>query len=191
MQTLDGQFLIAMPNMGDTRFERTVVYLCAHSEDGAMGFVINRTLKSPTVPDFFQQLSIISEEESRQLPDVWRKASLHSGGPVEPGRGFVLHTADFMTETTLPVSADICLTATLEILRAISTGRGPENALLALGYAGWASGQLEQEIAANGWLTAPADKSIVFDSDNERKYDRALEQLGVDPTLLSGDAGHA
>lgn len=191
MDTLDGQFLIAMPNMGDGRFERAVIYICAHSQEGAMGFVINRTLEAPSVPDFLRQLSIITEEEQEGLPTALQAASLHSGGPVEPGRGFVLHSPEFMTETTLPVSEDICLTATLEILRAISTGKGPAKSLLALGYSGWASGQLEQEIAANGWLTGPADKSILFDCENELKYERALEKLGVDPLLLSGDAGHA
>jgi putative transcriptional regulator len=191
METLDGHFLIAMPNMKDSRFARTVIFLCAHSREGAMGFVVNRSLEAPSIPDFFRQLSIVSEDELDQLPSSVKASTLYSGGPVEPGRGFVLHSAEFMTDTTLPVSEGVCLTATLEILRAISTGTGPAKSLLALGYSGWASGQLEQEIAANGWLTAPADQSILFDCENELKYNRALETLGVDPLLLSGDSGHA
>ena len=191
MDSLDGQFLIAMPSMGDGRFEKSVIFICAHSQEGAMGFVINRTLEAPTIPDFLLQLSIISDAEQDQLPMDLQAASLHSGGPVEPGRGFVLHSPEYMTDTTMAVNDTVCLTATLEILRAISVGQGPDKSLLMLGYSGWASGQLEQEIASNGWLTAPCDRSIVFDCENELKYDRALQLIGVDPLLLSGDAGHA
>jgi putative transcriptional regulator len=191
MEKLDSHFLIAMPNMGDTRFEKTVVLVCAHSNDGAMGFIINKILQSPTMADFFQQLNVLGEGEASLLPPELRKAQLRTGGPVEPGRGFVLHSPDFTSATTLQVSDEICLTATLEILRAMSTGRGPKKALLALGYSGWASGQLEEEIAANGWLTVPGDASILFDCDNDARYARSLEKLGVDPLLLSGEAGHA
>ncbi|MCU0789501.1 MAG: YqgE/AlgH family protein [Nitratireductor sp.] len=191
IETLQGQFLIAMPNMGDTRFEKTVIYLCAHSADGAMGFVINRTLETPTIPEFLHQLNIVNEEERDAIPASLRTAPLYSGGPVEPGRGFVLHSPDYSSETTLAIDETISLTATLEILRAISFGRGPGRVFLALGYSGWAAGQLEEEIAANGWLTCQADPGLIFDRDQETKYSRALRAMGINPLLLSAQAGHA
>lgn len=191
LETLQGQFLIAMPNMGDTRFEKTVVYLCAHSADGAMGFVINRTLESPTVPEFLNQLNIVTDEERDSIPASLRMAPLYSGGPVEPGRGFVLHSPDYAAESTLAIDDTISLTATLEILRAISIGRGPRRVFMALGYSGWAAGQLEEEIAANGWLTCRADAGLIFDRDQETKYSRALRSMGINPLLLSAQAGHA
>jgi putative transcriptional regulator len=191
LETLQGQFLIAMPNMGDTRFEKTVVYLCAHSADGAMGFVINRTLESPTVPEFLSQLNIVTDDERDSIPASLRIAPLYSGGPVEPGRGFVLHSPDYTAESTLAIDDTISLTATLEILRAISIGRGPRRVFMALGYSGWAAGQLEEEIAANGWLTCRADAGLIFDRDQETKYARALRSMGINPLLLSAQAGHA
>jgi putative transcriptional regulator len=191
MDKLTNQFLIAMPNMGDTRFEKSVILICAHSDDGAMGFVINRTLETPTMQDFFYQLNILEKSEAERLPADLHDAPLYAGGPVEPGRGFVLHSPDFSSSTTLKVSDDIYLTATLEILRAISIGQGPGKVMLALGYSGWASGQLEEEIAANGWLTAPGDPEIVFDCENEARYARSLQIIGVDSRLLSTEAGHA
>lgn len=191
IETLQSQFLIAMPNMGDTRFEKSVVYLCAHSADGAMGFVINRTLDKPAVPDFLHQLNIVSEEERDTMPASLRLAPLYSGGPVEPGRGFVLHSPDYTSETTLVIEDAVSLTATLEILRAISLGRGPRRVFMALGYSGWAAGQLEEEIAANGWLTCRSDAGLIFDRDQDTKYTRALRGMGVNPLLLSGQAGHA
>ena len=191
MDTLHGQFLVAMPNMGDPRFEKTVIFICAHTSDGAMGFVVNKTIVKPTVPDFLQQLAIVDETELDRVPDQVKQMSLHSGGPVEPGRGFVLHSSEFRADTTMPVNEDVSLTATLEILRSISMGRGPRRRLLMLGYSGWAGGQLEEEIAANGWLTTPADSEILFAAQNESKYDRVLLKMGVDPRLLSGEAGHA
>lgn len=191
MTDMSGKFLIAMPGMGDRRFEKTVIYLCAHSEEGAMGFIVNRTMDTPTITDFFGQLEIISEEEKIFIPDELAKRRLHVGGPVEPGRGFVLHTPEFESDTTLEISRSVCLTATLEILRAIATGKGPENCVLALGYSGWAHGQLEEEISSNGWLLCDADEAILYDDNNETKYDRALAKLGIDPRLLSFDSGHA
>ncbi|MGI9401827.1 MAG: YqgE/AlgH family protein [Rhizobiaceae bacterium] len=191
METLEGQFLIAMPGMGDARFEKTVIYICAHSAEGAMGFVINKTLDAPSIPDFLSQLNIVNGDEIRSIPDNILQAPLYRGGPVEPGRGFVLHSPEYTSDTTLPVSDGVSLTATLEILRAIATGRGPTKMLLALGYSGWAGGQLEEEIASNGWLTVPSQNSILFDCDNATKYAEALKMLGVDPALLSGDIGHA
>ncbi len=188
---LEGKFLIAMPGMGDARFERSVIFVCAHSQEGAMGFMVNRPLESPTVEDFFMQLNIVEDDELEELVGNFDRVRLYSGGPVEPGRGFVLHSGDYNSQTTLRIGADVALTATLEILRAIATGQGPRHILLALGYAGWTSGQLEQEIAANGWLTCAADTEILFDANDKSKYDRALASLGIDQISLSGDAGHA
>lgn len=189
---LDGQLLIAMPGMQDTRFARTVVYICAHSADGAMGITINKAASEITFKDLLVQLDILPDGPTIKLPDCAGRMKVHRGGPVETTRGFVLHSADYFSESsTLPIDDDVCLTATLEILKAIANGRGPENALLALGYAGWAPGQLENEIQANGWLFCPASAEIIFDPDLNAKYDRALATLGVDPARLASDAGHA
>jgi putative transcriptional regulator len=189
---LDGQFLIAMPGMQDSRFERTVVYVCAHSSDGAMGITINRPAPQINFHDLLVQLDIIPEGPEIRLPDAASRMIVHRGGPVETGRGFVLHSADYFIEnSTLPIDENICLTATLEILKAIALGNGPENAVLALGYAGWAPGQLETEIQANGWLHCPAAPELIFDNDLDAKYGRALALLGVDPARLSAEAGHA
>lgn len=189
--SLCGKFLIAMPGMGDARFDKSVIYICAHSNEGAMGFIINQTLDNPKVPDFLCQLEIITKEERNQLPDKALNKLMNSGGPVEPGRGFVLHSPDFISESTVQVDGNICLTATLEILRAIATGSGPEASFLALGYSGWSAGQLEDEIASNGWLIADAKEDLIYDTNNETKYTRSLRLLGIDEALLSSSSGHA
>ncbi|MBL4725444.1 MAG: YqgE/AlgH family protein [Rhizobiaceae bacterium] len=189
--SLTGQFLIAMPGMGDQRFEKSVIFVCAHSEDGAMGFIVNQAMAAPNVVDFFNKLEIVTDDEQDTVSDVLANLSLNMGGPVEPGRGFVLHTPDYESDTSLKIGDEICLTATLEILRAIAMGRGPEKILLALGYSGWGAGQLESEIISNGWLTCQADQDILFDQDHGTKYERALATLGIDPLLLSSEAGHA
>ena len=189
---LDGQLLIAMPSMADKRFARSVVYVCAHSGDGAMGIVINKLAEEVSFRDLLVQLDVVQAENEPDLPGGVDAIRVHRGGPVETGRGFVLHSADFFIENaTLAIDGGICLTATLEILRAISDGRGPDRAFLALGYAGWAPGQLEFEMQANGWLHSTADKSILFDADIDNKYDRALAKIGISPAMLSSDAGHA
>ncbi len=189
---LSGQLLIAMPSMADQRFARSVVYICAHSSDGAMGIVINKLADDVSFRELLVQLDIVEAQNEPDLPGGIDDIRVHRGGPVETGRGFVLHSGDFFLEdATLRIADDICLTATLEILRAISDGRGPDRALLALGYAGWRPGQLEFEIQANGWLHSQADTSILFDPDVDLKYDRALAKIGVEPAMLSGDAGHA
>jgi putative transcriptional regulator len=189
---LDGQILIAMPSMADRRFERSVIYVCAHSGDGAMGIVINKLANEVSFRDLLVQLEIVEARNEPDLPGGVDNVRVHRGGPVETGRGFVLHSADFYLENaTLPIADGICLTATLEILRAISDGRGPDRALLALGYAGWAPGQLEFEIQANGWLNSQADSDILFDDDVDAKYARALAKIGIEPAMLSTDAGHA
>jgi putative transcriptional regulator len=189
---LDGQMLIAMPMMSDERFARTLVYICAHSSEGAMGIVVNQPAQNVKFPDLLVQLEVIPEAERIQLHGSAGEVKVLKGGPVETGRGFVLHSADFFIEnSTLPIDEGICLTATLDILKAIARGKGPSNAILALGYAGWAPGQLEQEIQQNGWLNCPADSELIFGIDVEHKYERALTKLGIDPAMLSSEAGHA
>jgi putative transcriptional regulator len=187
---LDGQFLIAMPGMKDDRFARAVIYICAHSEDGAMGLIINQP-QQMEFPDLLVQLGILDEKDVIRLPESARNFVVRNGGPVDRSRGFVLHSDDYRVESSLPVSEDICITATIDILRAISKGRGPRNALMALGYSGWAAGQLEREIADNGWLTCPAIADLLFDADMDGKYDRLLAALGIELAHLSPLAGHA
>lgn len=188
---LGGKILIAMPGMEDERFNRSLVYLCAHSEEGAMGVIINRLSEHPSFSDLLVQLQIIPEAERIRLPDDVRAMRVLTGGPVETTRGFVLHSSDWQVEdATLSIDDSFSLTTTLEVLKAIAEGRGPKQAMLALGYAGWSAGQLESEIQWNGWLHCPADPGLVFDRDLEHKYDRALKSLGIDIGLLSRDAGH-
>src|ERR1700716_1750389 len=189
---LDGQMLIAMPTMRDERFARTLIYVCAHSSEGAMGIVVNQAAGNINFPDLLVQLEVIPAKDLIQLPSSAGTVKVLKGGPVETGRGFVLHSADFFIEnSTLPIDDGICLTATLDILKAIARGKGPESAVLALGYAGWAPGQLETEIQENGWLHCSADPELIFGSDNEAKYGKALRKLGVDLGMLSSEAGHA
>jgi putative transcriptional regulator len=184
LTSLAGHMLIAMPQMQDRRFERSVILLCAHSADGAMGLVINKLIDSLTLPELLDQLGIAAA-------GLKGTSHVHFGGPVESGRGFVLHSDDYSEEGTITVGGHLALTATLDILRAIGRGNGPRRSLLALGYAGWGPGQLDAEIQANGWLHVAADESIVFDDDFKGKWQRALGKLGIDPIALSGDAGHA
>ena len=189
---LDGQLLIAMPVMGDPRFERSVIYLCAHSSEGAMGIIVNRPAGSIDFPGLLVQLDIIKKTEQIELPENAETMRVLKGGPVETGRGFVLHSSDFFIEdATLRIDNEICLTATIDILKAIARGAGPKHAILALGYAGWAAGQLESEIQENGWLHCDADPDLIFGDDVEDKYDRALRKIGIDPGMLSNEAGHA
>ncbi|MBG0798310.1 YqgE/AlgH family protein [Methylocystis sp. L43] len=189
---LDGQLLIAMPSMLDQRFARSVIYLCAHSEEGAMGIVVNQPARVRNFPDLLVQLQVIAPQERISLPSGAEDIQVLSGGPVQTDRGFVLHTPDFFLDnSTLPIDDGVSLTATIDILRAIAAGRGPDRALLALGYAGWDPGQLEEEIQRNGWLNCPTDPALLFDHDLETKYARALRSIGVDPQRLSTHAGHA
>jgi putative transcriptional regulator len=190
--SLEGQMLIAMPTLREGPFARSVVYLCAHREDWAMGIIVNHRAEATDFLELLVQLEIVKPHEAIVLPPQAGQTRVLHGGPVERGRGFVLHSGDyFIDNSTVSVGDGICLTATLDILRAIAVGKGPKKAVLALGYAGWSSGQLESEILANGWLNCPADAGIVFDSDDESKYDRALAKIGVNAAALSMDAGHA
>ena len=179
-----GQLLIAMPGMRDERFAKSVIYMCAHTEEGAMGLVLNQRLDSLTFAELISQLEFDEKHLSRDVP-------VHFGGPVESGRGFVLHTSDYQQDATLEVVNGVALTASVEILKAIAQGKGPQKSLLALGYAGWGPGQLDMEIRANGWLQVPSDSEIIFDIEPDTKWERAIQRLGIDPRMLSDDVGHA
>lgn len=180
---LTGQLLMAMPGLEDSRFERTVIYVCAHSEDGAMGLVINRPCNAIGFPALLEQLDI-DVEDAPELP-------INSGGPVETGRGFVLHSSDYVQDSTLVVSDTIALTATIDVLTAIASNRGPRASLIALGYAGWGPGQLDDEIQQNGWMTVEADERLVFNTDLKLKWPEAMAKIGVDVSMLSTEAGRA
>jgi putative transcriptional regulator len=189
---LDGQFLIAMPGMKDPRFERAVILMCAHSEDGAMGIIINQPAREINFGDLLEQLEIVDEEELLPLASDLAVKPVYVGGPVESSRGFVLHSSDYsVADSTLPIKKGLCLTATIDILRAIAQNEGPERSFLALGYAGWAPGQLEYELQSNGWLHCAVDPDLVFSNGLDDKYDQALALLGIDPSFLVSDAGHA
>jgi putative transcriptional regulator len=181
---LAGQLLIAMPGMQDPRFARTVICLCAHSADGAMGLVLTKPLAGLSFDALLTQLGLAPVPAQRQI-------TLCQGGPVEGGRGFVLHTRDWSGEGSLPVTEAVALTANIDILKAIAEGGGPRRGILALGYAGWGPGQLDQEIQANAWLSVAPDEALLFDDPAEGKWAQALAKLKVDPLLLSGAAGRA
>jgi len=182
--SLSGQLLVAMPHMEDPRFARSVVYMCAHSDDGAMGFIVNRLMDSMRFDTLMDQLGLETEGFRPDLP-------IHFGGPVEASRGFVLHSTDLIQEATLVIDDEIALTATTEMLKTIAEGDGPERCVLALGYASWGAGQLDQEIQDNGWLLVPSDDHLVFGADNNAKWEGALDKIGIDLSLLSTEAGHA
>jgi putative transcriptional regulator len=189
---LDGQMLIAMPAMMDERFVRSLIYICAHSSEGAMGIVVNHPAPNISFPDLLVKLNVVPQADRIQLPTRAEGVKVMRGGPVETERGFVLHSADFVIEnSTLPIAEGICLTATIDILKAIANGEGPASAILALGYAGWAPGQLESEIQGNGWLHCAADPELVFGPDIDSKYNKALKKIGIDLGMLSSEAGHA
>ncbi|MFT8243984.1 YqgE/AlgH family protein [Roseomonas sp. BN140053] len=180
-----GQLLIAMPSMQDPRFARSVICVCAHSPDGAMGIVLNKPLDNLSFDELLKQLDVAPVPPQRRI-------ALHAGGPVEGGRGFVLHTADWSSEGSLQVDPGLALTASVDILKAIATGGGPRRGLLALGYAGWGPGQLEDEIQHNAWLNVTPDEALLFEEEeNDAKWRRALAKLRVDPLLLVGTAGRA
>ncbi len=182
---LTGKLLVAMPGMGDPRFEKAVILICAHSAEGSMGLIVNKPAPGVDVLDLLEQLKIQRAETSRAI-------RVHFGGPVEHGRGFVLHSTDYTAnDTTLRVDDRFGMTATLDVLEELAHGRGPATALLMLGYSGWGPGQLEEEILRNGWLTCDATEELVFDSDSGAKWSNALQSLGIDPTGLSGMAGRA
>lgn len=183
--------LIAMPAMSDKRFHRSVIYMCSHSDKGAMGLIVNQRANNISFADLLRELKITKDDVKPNSPETM-DLTVHVGGPVATERGFVLHTNEYFVESaTLPIDAGVCLTATIDILKALSRGTGPKQALLALGYAGWAPGQLEIEIQANGWLHCDADRDLIFGTDLELKYARALSKIGIDPSHLVSEAGHA
>ncbi len=183
--TLAGKLLVAMPGMGDPRFQKSVIYLCAHSPDGAMGIIVNKPMPDLTLGQLLEQLDI-------PRPPVSEEIRVQMGGPVEPGRGFVLHTSEYTTQGgTMRIGADYALTATRDILVDIARGAGPRRSMFALGYAGWAPGQLEGELAANGWLLAEADDELLFGADHGAKWEKAIRSLGIDPRLLATEGGMA
>ena len=189
--SLEGQLLVALPGIDD-RFRRAVIYLCAHSDQGAMGIVINHPARRVSFAELLVKLDVIAEGDAIRLPPGAGDVPVVKGGPVDQSRGFVLHSADYHVDnSTMPVDDEVSLTATVDVLRAIAAGRGPARAVLALGYAGWGAGQLEQELGDMVWLPCPADGGLIFDAALDTKYDRALRKLGMDAGSLSGQAGHA
>ncbi len=192
MDTLKGQFLIAMPDMVDERFADTVVYLIAHSEDGAMGLVVNKPLPDMHISDILEEVDLSEGEDTIRIPQSKLDDDVLRGGPVETSRGFVLHSDDYFRDgNSYPVEDGICLTATLDVLRAIAKGTGPAKRLLALGYCGWSAGQLENELRANGWLTVDASEDVLFKVPPEKRYDAALASMGLTRATLSTQAGSA
>ncbi|MCB5945020.1 YqgE/AlgH family protein [Acidocella sp. KAb 2-4] len=181
---LTGQLLIAMPAMEDPRFVQSVIYVCSHNGEGAMGVVLNRPLRAPKFSDLMHQLGVEPSPPQREL-------ALGTGGPVDETRGFVLHSADWLCDTSLRVDADRALSASLDILQAVAAGGGPAQARLLLGYAGWGAGQLDAEMRQNVWLSTTADDALIFDTAYTTKWQRALGKLGIDPGMLSGAAGRA
>lgn len=190
MVSLDNHFLAAMPGMGDPRFERSVVYVCAHTPDGAMGFIINRALDL-SVFDLLAQLGVVSRDRPGAAPEALKSGTVHSGGPVDTRRGFVIHSGEVTVGSSMPISDTLSMTATTDILKAIGEGDGPERFFLALGYTGWGAGQLESEFRDNVWLSSPADEDLIFDTDLATKYNRVLVAMGVNPAMLSAESGRA
>ena len=191
MKSLKGQFLVAMPDMGDERFHETVIYLVGHGDEGAMGLVVNQSLEDMSVADILEELKLGEKDELIRLPDDVKNRQVLRGGPVQKSRGFVLHSSDyFRVGNSYEVTDEICLTATLDILKAIAFKNSPSEALFALGYCGWSPGQLEQEIQGNGWLTVPFSRELLFGLPIEARYDAALASLGITRATLSASAGH-
>jgi putative transcriptional regulator len=192
MDSLKGQFLVAMPEMGDERFKDTVIYLVGHGEEGAMGLVVNQSLEDTRFTDILEELGIGDKDDIIRLPETVKGRQVLRGGPVQRGRGFVLHSPDyFRQDNSYPVSEDVCLTATLDVLKAIAFKNAPADALFALGYCGWSPGQLEDEIKNNGWLTVPFSRELLFETPIETRYEVALSKLGITRASLSSVAGNA
>jgi len=191
-ENFEGQFLIAMPSVAAGCFARSVILICAHSDDGAMGLIINLQAQDVAFTDLLAQLDIAYDGLEETVPSHIRNRRIHIGGPVSTSRGFILHTPDyFVSSSSVRINNNLCLTSTIDILRAISSDKGPQKSFMALGYSGWAPGQLENEFANNGWLNCPVDCDLVFDDNIDSKYERALSKLGISPSHLSSEAGHA
>lgn len=181
---LTGKMLVATPGMQDPRFARAVIYICSHGPSGAMGLVVNRLFGEADFPALLEQLNI---ESSPDMPDI----PVQFGGPVEIGRGFVLHSVEYAREGTTRIDDVIAVTATIEIIQDIANGKGPDRAVMVLGYAGWSGGQLEEELKDNGWLTVETDQEILFDRNFDTKWERALSKIGISPAMLSNTQGSA
>jgi putative transcriptional regulator len=191
MDSLKGQFLVAMPSMGDERFQDAVVYLVGHGEEGAMGLVVNQSVEDMRFTDILEELQLGEKEALIELSDSVKNRQVLRGGPVQTSRGFVLHSPDyFRAGNSYVVNDEICLTATLDILKAVAFEESPAESLFALGYCGWSPGQLEQEIQGNGWLTVPFSRELLFGLPIEARYDAALGRLGITRASLSATAGH-
>lgn len=187
----EGKLLLAMPAIQTPPFSRSVVYVCAHSSEGAMGIVLNKPSSNLRFRDLLKHVGI-ADDDQILVDDEFTDFQIIKGGPVETGRGFVLHSPDFQADgSTIYVGDKICLTSTLEIVRSIASGHGPKDLLFALGYAGWAGGQLEDEIVQNSWITCDATEELIFKVPYKERYQIALHSLGIDPTHLSQFAGHA
>lgn len=192
MISLKGQFLVAMPEMGDDRFRDSVIYLIGHGDEGAMGLVVNQSLEDMRFADILEELKIGDKEDIIRLPEDIRAREVLRGGPVQRSRGFVLHSPDYFREgNSYSVTEEICLTATLDVLKAIAFKNSPSDALFALGYCGWSPGQLESEIKVNGWLTVPFARDLLFETPTAQRYDAALARLGITRASLSSFSGHA
>lgn len=183
---LAGKLIIAMPTMSDPRFKRSVVCICAHNEDGAIGIIINKIIESLSFSKIIKQLKL---KKNRTKSDY--KDHIYFGGPVETERGFILHSADYSSENSTSINSEISMTASTEILQALIDGNGPNKSIVALGYAGWGPGQLDTEIQSNAWLSVESDLELVFSAKTAEKWDMALEKIGVNPALLSTEAGRA
>lgn len=182
--SVEGQLLVAVPHMEDPRFQRSVIYMCSHDREGAIGLIVNKLIEHMPFADLLRQLDVPGEWRDQQI-------RVHFGGPVEPGRGFVLHSPDYTVEGTKRVGGGMALTGTTEILRDMALGHGPRQSLLALGYAGWGPGQLDREIQENGWLVVGADAPLLFDRDLDGKWQKAIAKLGFEPGALTHIAGRA
>lgn len=181
---LTGRLLVSMPHMQDSRFYKSLIFICGHDENGAMGLVINQHVENLTIHDLLVQMGLPVDEKALSFP-------VYAGGPVEGGRGFVLHTTDYQNASTLLIKDQFALTSTVDILSIIAQGGGPRRLILALGYAGWGPGQLDAEIQSNGWLHLEADEELVFNIKPLQKWQKAIERLGIQEVMLSGDVGHA
>ena len=181
---LTGKLLISMPSLEDDRFYKTVIYMCAHSSEGAMGIIINKKIDYDLYPDLLEQLGI-------DKPLGNKKLYIRYGGPIESSRGFVLHSDEVIQKETLTIEKGVALTSTSEFFDDLSKGNGPKNSILALGYAGWAPGQIEKEILSNSWVTLSADLTFLFDEEVNNKWNKAYKLLGVDPNKLSNYSGRA
>lgn len=191
MNSLEGQFLVATPDMGDERFAESVILLVGHGDEGAMGLVVNQELANLRFADILDELDLGDPDAVIRLPDSIRQRAVMRGGPVEKGRGFVLHSSDYQSGNTYPVTPGVSLTATLDVLKAMAFGPAPHSSLFVLGCCGWGAGQLEGEIGNNGWLTAPFSPELVFETPVQERYEAALASLHITRATLSPDAGHA